>query len=485
MNDSKREHATPRDRASAQAADLSTAPQSPDHHGAVCYRMNPEKRMLGEQGTCLQTGRCSLTVSVDSTKRGMLSGGSIGNGQFVNGDNAMPPCLLSEQQHSVIDIGGVHRVALMITPQNHGTAIDQAWEAISTIRVILNQQPVPMKMVQQTVFVRTAEYIPAIRRLFEAYFGEETPAANYIVQPPCGNQSLAIEAWAIGGESVQVSFPDADVVTVDYDAMRWIYFSGITPPPSAANSYEQSAFCFSELDRRLNRVGVTFSEIPRVWLYQGGITETEQGVERYRELNRARTDYFDAKASSGAMKTSDRGVVYPASTGIGTGGNGLVLSAMALQSTRTDVHLVALENPGQTSAFDYEKRFSIKSPKFSRAMAVVVDDYATIWISGTASILDSESVHIGDIEKQTHQTIDNIESLIAEENLARHGFKGCGATLQELAKVRVYIKHAEDYEKCRAICEARFGPLPIIYANADVCRPDLLVEIEGVAFTSV
>jgi hypothetical protein len=52
-----------------------------------------------------------------------------------------------------------------------------------------------------------------------------------------------------------------------------------------------------------------------------------------------------------------------------------------------------------------------------------------------------------------------------------------------LAKIRVYLKRAEDLAKCRAVCERRLGPVPVIYAVADICRPELLVEIEGVAFT--
>jgi enamine deaminase RidA (YjgF/YER057c/UK114 family) len=116
-------------------------------------------------------------------------------------------------------------------------------------------------------------------------------------------------------------------------------------------------------------------------------------------------------------------------------------------------------------------------------MAVAIGDYVTTWISGTASIVNSESVHRGDVARQTEQTIDNIEDLISRENFERHGMEGAGARLHDLAKVRVYLKRAEDYERCRAICERRFGPLPIIYAQADVCRPELLVEIEGVAFS--
>ena len=83
------------------------------------------------------------------------------------------------------------------------------------------------------------------------------------------------------------------------------------------------------------------------------------------------------------------------------------------------------------------------------------------------------------------KTIDNIEELISPENFRGHGIEGTGALLSDLAKVRVYVKRLADYEKCREVCERRFGDLPTIYALADVCRPELLVEIEGVAFSDM
>jgi enamine deaminase RidA (YjgF/YER057c/UK114 family) len=142
-----------------------------------------------------------------------------------------------------------------------------------------------------------------------------------------------------------------------------------------------------------------------------------------------------------------------------------------------------LENPNQTPSYHYGPEYSLKSPKFSRAMAVAIGNYVTTWVSGTASIVNAETVHRGDVAKQTRQTIDNIRDLIAPENFARLGLPGAGAGLEDLAKVRVYIKRQEDYEQCRAICDELLGGLPTIYAVADVCRPDLLVEIEGVAFS--
>jgi enamine deaminase RidA (YjgF/YER057c/UK114 family) len=229
---------------------------------------------------------------------------------------------------------------------------------------------------------------------------------------------------------------------------------------------------------------MSFKDVVRKWLYQGGINEPEQEIERYRELNRARTDFFTEMQAAGRMLLRpDGSVIYPASTGIGMDGRGLVVSCLALQTERDDVRLQPLENPRQTSSFDYAQCYSPKSPKFSRATAVVIGDYVTNFISGTASIVDSETVHIGDVEKQTEQTIDNIQNLISPDNLERHGLPGAGSQLTDLAKARVYIKRPADYDKCRAICERRFGAVPTIYAQADVCRSNLLVEIEGVAFS--
>jgi enamine deaminase RidA (YjgF/YER057c/UK114 family) len=164
-------------------------------------------------------------------------------------------------------------------------------------------------------------------------------------------------------------------------------------------------------------------------------------------------------------------------------GHGLVASCMALETQRDDFFLLPLENPQQTPAYAYDSKYSSQSPKFSRAVALGLGDYVTTWVSGTASIVNAESRHLGDPERQTEQTIDNIERLIAPENFAQHGLKGAGASLHDLAKVRVYVKRAEDLAKCRAVCQRRFGAVPAIYAVAGICRPELLVEIEGVAFS--
>ena len=159
-----------------------------------------------------------------------------------------------------------------------------------------------------------------------------------------------------------------------------------------------------------------------------------------------------------------------------------MMSCLALATDRPDVLRLPLENPRQIAAHDYDHRYGPQSPKFSRAMAIVSDGAAVVLVSGTASIIDSESHHVGDVAAQTRETLDNIAALISADNFRRHGQAGLGATLDDMAFLRVYVKRKEDYAVVRDACRARLGDVPVVYTVADLCRPELLVEIEGIAF---
>ncbi len=434
----------------------------------ICYHLAPDRHLLDGDCGVSDCEHCSPPAAVEAL-------------------HEIPPCLLGQQHHTTLGYDGLRRVAMMVTPNGGGSFRDQVWEAMSTIRAILRQQGEPMALTVQTVFLADADDAAAARQLFEAYYGEEMPLTLFVVQPPCGGSALAIEAWAISTRTVSVGYHGPHLVTVEHDGIRWIHASAGSLSLGKRSAYEQSAEAFESLGKVLSAVHASFGDVARVWLYQGNITEEENGIERYRELNRARTDYFEnIDFSSNPIADAPHGhAIYPASTGIGTLEHGLVTACLAIQTDRKDVRLLSLENPQQTSAFDYPKEYSRKSPKFSRAMALRIGDHLTTWISGTASIVDAETVHPGDAARQTEQTLDNIERLIAPENFARHGWADAGASLRDLAKVRVYVKRPEDFEACRAVCERRLGATPAIYALADVCRPDLLVEIEGVAFSAL
>jgi len=123
--------------------------------------------------------------------------------------------------------------------------------------------------------------------------------------------------------------------------------------------------------------------------------------------------------------------------------------------------------------------FNRTSPKFERAKILITPENKWIFVSGTAAIKGQFSTSQPSIEHQTEMTIHNVLSLISPENLQKHGIiVSDGAILNYL---RVYVKYKKDIQAVKDICLKYFPFIPVVYVVADICRCELLVEIEGQA----
>jgi enamine deaminase RidA (YjgF/YER057c/UK114 family) len=362
----------------------------------------------------------------------------------------------------------------------------QAREAVESVAAALAEVSDESVVVQLVVFVAEPRRIESCRRVVRESFRRAEPATSYVLQKPVDGMALAVEAWAVapGRVGVEVDHVGGQVVEVRHDGLTWVHCGQVVGDTASTRVYDRSAGAFEAMRDLLAGQGLGFEQVVRTWIYLGDIVGPEGDTQRYKELNRARADFF-ARVGFRAERSlvPSAAPAYPASTGIGADGRDVVLGGLALATDRDDVQVVPLENPRQTAAFDYAASYSPRSPKFSRAMAVASPAGAVIFVSGTASITRSETRHENDAAAQTRETLDNIASLIAEANLADHGLRGLGATLDQLGMVRVYVKRPGDYESVRAVCEATLGTVPATYTIADVCRPELLVEIEGIAFS--
>jgi enamine deaminase RidA (YjgF/YER057c/UK114 family) len=102
-----------------------------------------------------------------------------------------------------------------------------------------------------------------------------------------------------------------------------------------------------------------------------------------------------------------------------------------------------------------------------------------IYISGTAAIRGEKSFSYEGIEEQTRITLGNIEHLISEETLANSG-AGHFANV-EISSLRIYLKEESFFEPCKKIVDENYPGVSAVYLKADICREELLVEIEGIA----
>ena len=188
---------------------------------------------------------------------------------------------------------------------------------------------------------------------------------NYVLQPPCCGAALALEAWAIGGESVRVERFGAHALAVAYDSVRWVYCAGVAPAPASRGVYPQTLDVLGQLRAALAQAGGSFERVVRTWFYLGGITEAEAGRPAIPGAEPGADGFLSGHPISTAPlpdPNAPRGV-YPASTGIGMAGRGLVGSCLRLETRREDVFLLPLENPQQTPAYAYSAEVFVAEPE--------------------------------------------------------------------------------------------------------------------------
>jgi chorismatase len=211
-----------------------------------------------------------------------------------------------------------------------------------------------------------------------------------------------------------------------------------------------------------------YPQLVRMWnMVHGIVDQVPEGGTRYTRFCDGRGAAFEHCAVATAR--------MPAATGVGSHAGGVSFYFLAGRTA----DLTHVENPRQISAYRYPTRYGVTPPSFARA-TYLAGRPAQLFISGTASIIGSETVHSDNLGAQCATTLENIAELVSGRNLMRHGIEA-DLTVRDIDKVKVYVKPGADLTEVRRICEATLSDTADVhYANVDMCRDDLLVEIEGI-----
>lgn len=210
---------------------------------------------------------------------------------------------------------------------------------------------------------------------------------------------------------------------------------------------------------------LNFPHLFRCWNYISDINAYSFGKERYQQFNQGRHDAF---------LTYGRNVMgnAPAACALGKKQGPLSIAFLAGRAAPQ-----CIENPRQISAYEYPPQYGQRSPTFSRASLAQLGQDEVLFISGTASIVGHATLHPADIVAQTRETMANIGAVLAEANrLASRPF-----SLSDLY-FRTYVRHPADLAPIRQELGRCVGDaIKVGYLQADVCRHDLLLEIEATA----
>lgn len=208
-----------------------------------------------------------------------------------------------------------------------------------------------------------------------------------------------------------------------------------------------------------------FPYLWRIWNYFPHINHEQGGLERYKSFCIGRQQAF---ARLGKHFTR----LLPAASAIGTqSGSFQLLFVAGKQAGRH------IENPRQISAYHYPAIYGPRSPAFSRGTLISSTQEATLFIAGTSSIVGHTTRHAGNPGKQTRETLQNVETLI------QHASK-CSSVQSQMTQpsttIKVYIRHLEDVPMIQDIIRDECGAsASILFLQGDICRHDLLVEIEA------
>ena len=324
----------------------------------------------------------------------------------------------------------------------------------------------------------TTEYhllLGEIKSAIYASLGKKVPV-TLIPQHLLPARGLAIMVYALDGEA-QFQLKEENGVCygiIENDNEKMLFVEGIPASDFSTKVKQQSDEVFAKLDSLLSAHNFEVGDIVRQWNYIGNIVSYKDGKQNYQEFNDARSAYY-------AKSEWHNG--YPAATGIGST-DGIIVGGIAFKKA-DGKGIYPIDNPLQVAAHIYSKNVLIdddenavkSTPKFERAKLIETAGGVCCFVSGTAAIRGEESVDPSSAKLQTVKTIENIEHLVSKENLVRFG---CRPYDLKYAFIHIFIKNAEDYDEVRAVVEEVYPQIPTIYSVADVCRSELLVEIEGI-----
>lgn len=295
---------------------------------------------------------------------------------------------------------------------------------------------------------------------------ERLPAMTCVQQAPCRlGRDVELQAYAVlpatGGRArVTSSSSGSDqfhVKLIEVGPARHLYVGNVAGHEGngrpASDFRRQSDRMFRQAAEALRSHGSSFLDVVRTWIYLDDIDRD------YAELNASRNAFY---AQEGLRR-------LPASTGIGGG--------LHPAGTRCTLDLYALLNPDVArievmhtatlnEAFEY-------GSAFSRGMKMALPEQTYLFISGTASVDEQgATVHPNDVRAQIERMLVNVEGLLQPHH----------AAWGDVCQAVTFLKSPAYLEPFQHSC-ARRGLLeaPHTIVQAEICRPELLCEMEAIA----
>ncbi len=289
----------------------------------------------------------------------------------------------------------------------------------------------------------------------------ENPVSTSIIQQvPLSGAKIALFAYHIESSApFEKEFIGPRHMLLKKNGMRHLWSAGpwVDGKPTLPAPAAETRAVFDELIQVLASQGATLADhCVRTWLFIKDVDIF------YQDMVDSRRVLFD---ENGLTQQTH----YIASTGIeGT-------SADRFDTVCMDALSLLDLQPSQIFYLNDFSRLCLTKDygvTFERGTRIAFSDRMHYYISGTASIDNRGNVlHIGDVQKQTERAIENVDALL----------KSGGASMDDMIYLIVYLRDPADFPCVSRYLNDTFPNLPCIVVQGRVCRPEWLVEVEGIA----
>lgn len=284
-----------------------------------------------------------------------------------------------------------------------------------------------------------------------------------------GADALVVPAWVRDVFGVGLSNPSDEGATVVARGEHAALISVHVPGANALHpeAFERAtSFAYASIRRELDGLHPA-----RFWNHIPAIHAVmDERRDRYMVFNAARFRAFEGWY--GSTDAFSRHVAT--ASGVGHAGSEMMIHCLA-----TRVAGCAVENPRQISSYRYSKRYGPIPPCFARATTVRASENgrSLLLVGGTASIRGEDSVHLDSLELQLEETFENLAALVSTARGSSDG-----DPLSRYRNLRIYYCHERDVPAILSASRAAFsGRVSLELIQAELCRSELLVEIEGIA----
>jgi enamine deaminase RidA (YjgF/YER057c/UK114 family) len=364
----------------------------------------------------------------------------------------------------------------VILPEVQGNAEEERRQCLEKVRMFHADD---LRLIKLNIFADLPDFETYVRFYQETgttlkdAFGDQCPAYTVTVHPPEKPWKVSVEAGYLSTDSSDINFKvwnKVPYVVCATDSGKEIWAGGLGTGVEPFDTRRAAKAAFDQMRAVLYSEDMSFNHIVRQWNYIGNILEVKNNTQNYQIFNEVRSEYYHKY----------RGVHgYPAATGVGMKHGGVVLDFYAFKSEKS-VKLKSVENPDQVNSYEYGQQVlkGVQPPQFERAVLVSGTQNSTLFVSGTASILGQDTVGLEDVKKQTEVTLENIAKLTDLNKVVKMSGNSESANWN-LILLRVYIKKQTDFALVKSICLEKFPGITAICIEADICRDNLLVEIEA------